>query len=51
MLTHQVIMADFYLLETEERPVLPDGYIWIPEADFDDYAKPRLVEILMESLS
>ena len=51
VLTHQVIMADFYLLETEERPVLPDGYIWIPEADFDDYAKPRLVEILMESLS
>ena len=30
VLTHQVIMADFYLLETEERPVLPDGYIWIP---------------------
>jgi len=51
VLTHQVIMADFYLLETEERPILPDGYIWIPEADFDDYAKPRLVEILMESLS
>ena len=51
VLTHQVIMADFYLCETEERPVLPDGYIWIPEADFDDYAKPRLVEILMESLS
>ena len=50
VLTHQVILADFYLLETEERPVLPDDYIWIPEADFDDYAKPRLVEILLESL-
>ena len=50
VLTHQVIMADFYLLETEERPVLPEDYIWIQESDFDDYAKPRLVEILLELL-
>lgn len=50
VLTHQVILADFYLLETEERPVLPEDYIWIQESDFDDYAKPRLVEILLELL-
>lgn len=50
VLTHQVITADFYLLETETRPMLPDGYIWISESDFEDYAKPRLIEILLESL-
>ena len=50
VLTHQVLLADFYLLETDERPELPDDYIWIPEADFEDYAKPRLIEILLDSL-
>ena len=50
VLTHQVLLADFYLLETDERPELPDDYIWIPEADFEDYAKPRLIEILFDSL-
>ena len=51
VLTHQVLLTDFYLKETDERPALPDDYIWIEEAEFDDYAKPRLVEILLESLS
>ena len=51
VLTHQVLLTDFYLKETDERPAIPDDYIWIEEAEFDDYAKPRLVEILLESLS
>lgn len=50
VLTHQVIFADFWLLETKEKPSLPDGYIWIKESDISDYAVPRLVEILLESL-
>lgn len=50
MLTHQVLYADFYLLETENRPVLPDDYIWIKESELDDYAKPRLIEILLQEL-
>lgn len=50
VLTHRVLYADFYLLETEEKPVLPADYIWIPESDIDNYALPRLIEILLDSL-
>ena len=50
ILTHRVIHADFYLLETTERPDLPADYIWISEADIDLYAVPRLVELLLEEL-
>ena len=50
VLTHRVLYADFYLLETDERPPLPDGYFWIPEADIDKYAVPRLVEMLLDIL-
>ena len=49
-LTHQTLIADFYLLETTERPPLPDDYIWIDEKEFDRYAKPRLIELLLQSL-
>ena len=50
VLTHRVLYADFWLLETEEKPQLPPEYFWIPEADIDNYAVPRLVEILLEML-
>ena len=50
VLTHRILMADFYLLETEEKPALPPDYIWVKETELDDYAKPRLIEILLESL-
>ena len=50
VLTHRILYADFYLLETEEKPTLPSDYIWIPESDIDDYALPRLIEILLDSL-
>lgn len=50
VLTHRVLYADFYLSETDERPLLPDDYIWIKESELDDYAKPRLIEILLESV-
>jgi len=49
-LTHRTLLADFYLLETSEKPTLTADYIWIPEAGLDAYAKPRLIEILLESL-
>lgn len=51
VLTHQVILADFYLLETDTRPGLPADYIWIDETAIDRYAVPRLVEILLERLA
>ena len=49
VLTHRVLYADFYLLETDTKPALPSNYIWIPEADIDNYALPRLIEILLEN--
>ncbi|MBQ8989085.1 MAG: A/G-specific adenine glycosylase [Prevotella sp.] len=51
VLTHRILFADFYLLETDEKPQLPDDYIWIPESDFDNYALPRLIERLCDLLS
>ena len=50
MLTHRVLYADFYLWEPEERPALPDGYFWIREEEIDQYAVPRLIELLLEEL-
>ena len=49
-LTHRTIYADFYLWEPSSRPELPDGYVWIEEAELDRYAKPRLFELLLEKL-
>ena len=51
VLTHRILWADFYLWEPAERPQLPEGYFWIKEAELDDYAKPRLIEILLDSLT
>lgn len=47
VLTHRILYADFYLLEIGEKPELPSDYIWIPEADLDNYAVPRLIENLL----
>ena len=49
-LTHRTLIADFYLWEGTEKPELPEGYIWIPEAELGRYAKPRLIEILLKTL-
>ena len=51
VLTHRIIYADFWLWEPEEKPQLPDDYIWIKEADIDSYGVPRLIEILLEQLA
>ena len=50
VLTHRILYADFYLLETEERPTLPSDYIWIKETELDHYAVPRLIENLIQEL-
>ena len=50
VLTHRILIADFYLWETERRPTLPDGYQWIKEDCIDNYALPRLIEILLASI-
>ena len=49
-LTHRTLLVDFYLWEPAEAPSLPEGYVWIDEAELDRYAKPRLFELLLESL-
>lgn len=50
VLTHRILLADFYLLETKIRPLLPDDYIWIKESEISEYGIPRLIEILLEKL-
>ena len=50
VLTHRILLADFFLWEVAERPSLPDDYIWIREELLDDYAVPRLVERLYEAV-
>ena len=49
-LTHRTLYADFYLWEPAGRPDLPEGYVWIEEAELDRYAKPRLFELLLEKI-
>ncbi|MCR5130148.1 MAG: A/G-specific adenine glycosylase [Prevotella sp.] len=50
VLTHRIILADFYLLECKSRPSLPDDYIWIPEEEIDNYGVSRLVETLISKV-
>lgn len=51
VLTHRILLADFYLLETEARPQLPDDYIWIKKEEIEDYGIPRLIELMLEKIS
>ena len=51
VLTHRILLADFYLLETEVRPQLPNDYIWIKEEEIEDYGIPRLIELMLEKIS
>ena len=50
VLTHRILLADFYLAEPAGRPVLSNDYQWIKEDDIGDYALPRLVEKLRARL-
>ena len=49
-LTHRTLLVDLYVWEPSDRPSLPDGYVWIKEAELDRYAKPRLFELFLEKL-
>ena len=51
VLTHRILLADFYLLETDVHPQLPDDYIWIKEEEIEDYGIPRLIELMLEKIS
>ena len=39
VLTHRVLYADFYLLESNDKPEIPLDYIWIPEMHYFCRAK------------
>jgi len=47
VLTHRILLADFYLLSPKERPSLPEDFIWIDEKDIENYGIPRLMEKLI----
>lgn len=51
VLTHRILLADFYLLECDERPSLPSDYVWIGEQDIENYGVPRLVGLLLEAVN
>lgn len=51
VLTHRILLADFYLLETDAHPQLTDDYIWIKEEEIEDYGIPRLIELMLEKIS
>ena len=50
VLTHRILTADSFLVETSKKPILPENYIWIDEKDIQQYGIPRLVEILLEKM-
>ena len=50
VLTHRIILTDFYVMETSVKPELPPDYIWIPESALPDYAHSRLVDRLLTLL-
>ena len=51
ILTHQILLADIYLWLPKVRPQLPSDFIWINKQDIDNYALPRLIEILLKEIS
>ena len=46
VLSHQILYADAYRVQLNERPTLPEGYEWVPLCQVDQYALPRLVQRL-----
>ncbi len=50
VLTHRVLLADFYSLRLSSLDAVPEGFIRIPEARRGDFAVPRLVSLLYERL-
>lgn len=50
VLTHRILMADFYVLDATRRPPLPTDYQWIAQQQLHLLAIPRLVELLLARL-
>lgn len=43
VLTHRILLVDFYMLDVTSRPALPDGYVWISEEELERYAMPKVI--------
>ena len=50
VLSHRVIHARFYVVETEQKPAMP-GYLRIEAGAIGDYAVSRLTEGFFEKMS
>ena len=50
VLTHRILLADFYQLDVSHRPQLPDDYVWVRESEMEQYGIPRLIELLLEKV-
>ena len=50
ILTHQILLADIYLWLPTRRPQLHSEFIWIEKQDLENYALPRLIEILLKAV-
>jgi A/G-specific adenine glycosylase len=50
VLTHRILLCDFFLLETQQQPVLPSDYRWVSEDELEHYAFPRMLELLFGML-
>ncbi|MBF1633849.1 MAG: A/G-specific adenine glycosylase [Prevotella sp.] len=50
ILTHQILLADIYLWQPTRLPQLPSEFIWIEKQDLENYALPRLIEILLKAV-
>ena len=48
ILSHRRLLCDSYLWQTDSQPALSSDYRWVKEEALDDYAKPRLVEIMLD---
>ncbi len=48
VLTHQVLYADLYVVNTSNPTCLPPGYVWLRRNEIDQYGLPRLIEKLMQ---
>jgi len=43
VLTHRILLVDFYMLDVTSRPALPDGYVWVSEEELEHYAMPKVI--------
>lgn len=47
VLTHQILMADLYLINTAQSIAVPEDYQWLAEEELSRRALSRLVEVLL----